>query len=349
VWLLAAWSTYVQGVLNCPPLPVRVPANVTDLRPNNIKVVMSLGDSVTAGFGIEGAEGGINEYRGLSFSIGGDPNATTLANFLRYYSPDIQGFSLGSHEVEYCHGVLCLPTEYHPEQDVLNAAQSGAIVANLPTHQMDYLLKELKANPAINMKEDWKLLTIFIGANDLCSSCLNKTYLEPDEYAKHLFDTLERVRMNIPRVFVQLAEIFNISQIYDLSLKTDYCIDVHRVFTFECKCIFDKKANDTRQEVDEYAQQYNARARTLAAYYQGLRYPEFTVVAQPFGRNTMLKDQSTDLLSTLDCFHPSLVAQKVMAIALWNNLLTPAADKKGVMNVTVTPLCPTPETLLYTY
>lgn len=69
--------------------------------------------------------------------------------------------------------------QYRPAEDVLNAAQSGAMVMNLYTHEFNYLLKMLKSNPNINMEEDWKLLTIFIGANDLCGSCDNNTFLHP--------------------------------------------------------------------------------------------------------------------------------------------------------------------------
>jgi hypothetical protein len=53
------------------------------------------------------------------------------------------------------------------------------MVSDLVTHELDYLLGQLKANPNINMKEDWKLLTLFIGANDLCSACTNQSYLQP--------------------------------------------------------------------------------------------------------------------------------------------------------------------------
>jgi phospholipase B1 len=350
VCLLATCSSKAQGVLNCPSLPVHVPTNVTDLHPNNIKVVMTLGDSITAGFGIQGAKGGLNEFRGLSWDIGGDSNATTLANFLRYYNPSIQGFSLGSHIVELCYGPLCPPFQYHPALDVLDAAQSGAMVADLVSHELDYLIKQVKANPMINLKEDWKLLTILIGANDLCASCtLVKEFLDPAEFEKHLSETLEGIRTNIPRVFVQLVEVFNLSQVYDLSLKTKACANIHRDLFIECDCIFGPDASKTRQLVDEYGQQYNARSRALAAYYQALGDPSFTVVAQPFGRNTMLKNFPTDILSTLDCFHPSLIAHQGMAIALWNNLLTPAALKKTSMNLTDTPLCPTANTKLYTY
>lgn len=117
---------------------------------------------------------------------------------------------------------------------MLDAAQSGAMVENLVTHELDYLISSIKSNSAINLTEDWKLLTILIGANDLCASCtFAKEYLSPgtyffllsyffllikignvDEFETHLSNVLEGVRKNIPRVFVQLVEIFNISQVY---------------------------------------------------------------------------------------------------------------------------------------
>eukprot|EP00026_Physarum_polycephalum_P011428 Phypoly_transcript_11654.p1 GENE.Phypoly_transcript_11654~~Phypoly_transcript_11654.p1 ORF type:complete len:337 (+),score=40.66 Phypoly_transcript_11654:93-1103(+) len=324
--LLCATS---QAVFDCPSLPPHVPANVNDLHPNDIKVVMALGDSITA-FGIMGTQGRMNEFRGLSWSIGGDQNATTFANFLRYYSPDIQGFSLGEHGAEICYGILCPPFQYHPLLDVLDAAQSGAMVSDLVTHEMDYLITTLKGNSAINFEEDWKVLSILIGANDLCASCtfLDKKFLDPDEFEAHLSSVLENVRKNIPRVFVNLVEMFNISQVYDLSLKTKRCAEIHRDLFIECDCIFGPQANKTRSVVDMYVQEYNARSRGLAAYYQAFGDPNFTVVAQPFASNTALRDQPTDILSTLDCFHPSLIAHEALATALWNNMLTPAASKK---------------------
>jgi phospholipase B1 len=312
---------------------------------------MALGDSITAGFGIMGTQGDLNEFRGLSWAIGGDPNATTLATFLRYYTPNIQGASLGEHIVELCYGALCPPFQYRPAEDVLDAAQSGAMVTDLVSHELNYLIKSVKANPKINFDEDWKVLTLLIGANDLCASCtfLEKKYLDPDEFEKHLSAVLEGIRTNIPRVFVNVVEMFNLSQVYDLSLKTPRCADIHRDLFIECDCIFGPEATKNRILVDTYVQEYNARSRGLAAYYQALGDPQFTVVAQPFASNTALKDQPPEILSTLDCFHPSLIAHEALATALWNNMLTPAAQKKTVMNITDTPICPTADTLLYTY
>ena len=34
---------------------------------------MAIGDSITAAFGLEGIEGGLDEFRGQSWSVGGDP------------------------------------------------------------------------------------------------------------------------------------------------------------------------------------------------------------------------------------------------------------------------------------
>ena len=49
----------------------REPWSIHQLHINDIGVVMALGDSITAGFN-KGTAGTLNEYRGRSWSIGGD-------------------------------------------------------------------------------------------------------------------------------------------------------------------------------------------------------------------------------------------------------------------------------------
>lgn len=51
----------------------------------------------------------------------------------------------------------------------------------------------------------------------------------------------------------------------------------------------------------------------------------------------------------MDCFHPSLLAHEHMAKALWNNMLTPAAQKKHYFDYTEPFVCPNTSSLLYTY
>jgi phospholipase B1 len=347
--LLLLLVVNAEGKLNCTVLPPHTPKDINDLRPNNIKVVMALGDSITAAFGVMGNAGKMDEFRGKSWCIGGDDGALTVPNFLSTWVPDVQGAAKGQHVVEYCTGGFCPNFQYHPDVDKLDAAQSGGMIVNLPQHEMDYLLKQVYNNPAIDIANDWKLLTILIGANDICGCCeINASYTGPDAFEKYLTDTLERVRSTLPRTFVNLILGFNLSEVYNLGRKSLYCEAHQRVFSFECGCIFDKNATSTRTEVDVVTQQYNARIFKIADYYKNQKYSDFAVVIQPFLYKTDASKLPLEFLSTLDCFHPSLFAHEHMAVGLWNNMLTPAAQKKQNLDINDVPLCPTADTLLYT-
>lgn len=63
--------------------------------------------SITAGFAAKGVQGptivnldNLDEDRGVSFAMGGDPGAVTLATLMKYYQPNLHGASLGEHLVE---------------------------------------------------------------------------------------------------------------------------------------------------------------------------------------------------------------------------------------------------------
>lgn len=348
VLLFICLASRCYGQLNCPTLPLHTPTNISDLSPNNIKVIMTLGDSITAAFGVHGAGAGLQEARGQSWSIGFDAGAITMGNMLKYFSPNLVGGSLKSHLVELCYGPICPPFQYHPNEDVFNSAQSGAMVGDLVTHELDYLVKRVKENKQVNMKEDWKLLTLLIGANDLCASCtLAKGFLNPDDFEKHLMKVLTNVRSELPRTLVQIVEMFNLSQVYNLSMKSNVCKDIHRVGFIECECIFRPDGAKLRAEVDEHVQLYNARSRKVATHFQSLNDPQFTVITQPFARDTALATFPIEAISTLDCFHPSLTTHQAMAISLWNNMITPSAKKSTKLDLNEKPICPTPATRIY--
>jgi phospholipase B1 len=111
-------SKNVTDIKDCPVLTPRNdgPQSVHDLRMDDIKVVGALGDSITAGFGIMGFDTTIdpiiaalnsyNEYRGLSYSIGGDEDAFTIPNYVKHYQSNVTGYSVGKHIVEYCNGKI---------------------------------------------------------------------------------------------------------------------------------------------------------------------------------------------------------------------------------------------------
>ena len=138
------------------------PASVNFLRPSDIDVVAAIGDSITAGFGAQSTSllNLAGEWRGLSWSIGGQEafdSVQTVPNLLKFFNPDVYGFSTGKGQ----------PTS---DVAVLNRAVSGAIAQDLPA-QVDELVAMLKADPNIDFLESWKLITVWIGRGPSTLSC----------------------------------------------------------------------------------------------------------------------------------------------------------------------------------
>ena len=50
-----------------------------------------------------------------------------------------------------------------------------------------------------------------------------------------------------------------------------------------------------------------------------------------------------------DCFHPSVKGHEAFAKVIWNNMLTPGAKKSTTFDHKAPYICPTSDTLLYTY
>lgn len=67
------------------------------------------------------------EYRGVSYAIGGDEGSITIPRILQRYTKP-HGQSLGSHPPLMCPHASC----QHLPEDALNAATSGAVSLNLP-------------------------------------------------------------------------------------------------------------------------------------------------------------------------------------------------------------------------
>lgn len=100
---------------------------------------------------------------------------------------------------------ICPDGQYRPSVDVLNAAQSGARSLNLD-HEIDYIIDELedlyKSGSA--QPTDWKLVTVFIGSNDICHSCTEMTSLPP-AFSVNVLAAIERLRTTMTNVLVQIG------------------------------------------------------------------------------------------------------------------------------------------------
>ena len=74
------------------------PSSVHQLRPNDVKVIAAMGDSVTAALGANARTilGLLIEFRGRSWSEGGQDSlekVVTLPNILKKFNPQLYGYS----------------------------------------------------------------------------------------------------------------------------------------------------------------------------------------------------------------------------------------------------------------
>jgi hypothetical protein len=81
--------------------------------------------------------------------------------------------------------------------------------------------------PYHKYKKEWKLATVFVGANNLCDACSDGDKLpavaDPENYAAALKDALIDLRDSIGPTFVNLVGIFDVSLVYELSRGYPYC------------------------------------------------------------------------------------------------------------------------------
>jgi hypothetical protein len=80
---------------------------------------------------------------------------------------------------------------------------------------------------------------------------------------------------------------------------------------------------------------------SLLYLVQGIRFEisSFAVILHPFNEDLIIP--SEHYLSSLDCFHPSTLAHKNFAIATWNSLFVPFANKTNSWDFKTPVYCPT--------
>lgn len=301
-----------------------VPTSVHRLRPADIKVVAALGDSITTGFGAK-AKNLLQlgtEYRGVSWSIGGDKTldtVTTLPNILKKFNPDLKGMSKGQGTA----------------QTKFNVAVSGAKIAGIPG-QVRRLIEAMKSDTSVDFENDWKLVTLFIGGNDLCSYCNDRATLSPQNYSHHLKTSLDILYNEVPRVMVNILEILQIEGLRRINRDSLGCSVIQQ---FVCTC-FLSPSDDSPElaEIKRINQELQIETEKLA---YGGRYDgreDFAVVIQPFFKNTIVPlnadGRPDDTYFSEDCFHFNERGHSNMASALWNNMLEPVGKKQTYNNFT---------------
>ncbi|KAI8896079.1 hypothetical protein BC833DRAFT_630742 [Globomyces pollinis-pini] len=342
----------VQNINTCPPLPKRAskPTSVHDVRIDDIKVVAAIGDSITAGFGAAGSRGPLSlknlyEQRGLSWSMGSDAGTVSIANFIKNYNPNVIGGSVGEHIVNVCYGPLCPPFQYKPDLDRFNAARSGALAANLPD-EVDWLVKQMKNNPNVDMANDYKLINLFIGSNDVCLGCqpvLKDFVLTGDQFESTMRDVLFKIQWNIPKAIVNIHQQFDVAQVYDLTRFEPKCIAIRAAsLGLLCPCAFQPLfADRNRRAMKELAAEYNRRLEKIQKDFLANKNDNFMYVLNPSFRDVNLKQWDMSYISDIDCFHPSTKTHQLMAVSSWNNLFVPFEQRATSVAPNIKTYCPT--------
>lgn len=315
--------------------PSRKTITAHNLSPFDIKVIAAMGDSVTAGTGIKANTviGLLIQNRGLSWSVGGDGTIAeheTLANIIKKYNPEVTGYSTGEGPVWFANARL-------------NVAEPGDKSENMPG-QADSLISKMKADKSFDFENDWKLVTIFIGGNDLCDYCDDTNTFSPENYVKNVQTALDKLHAEVPKVFVNLVEVLNIANVNELNQNL-VCNTLH---LFLCRCGAYPWNDEERQLMLEAVDKYQ---QGLVNLIESGRYDtreDFTVVIQPFFEKTPIPKKpdngETDLsFFSPDCFHLSLKGHEAAADALWNNMIEPVGKKRTTWTPDEPVECPDPE------
>ncbi|NWV05930.1 PLB1 Phospholipase, partial [Ptilonorhynchus violaceus] len=321
--------------LSCPEQTAssRVPTSVHKLRPADIKVIGALGDSLTTAVGAKVLDPQ-TDWKGLSWSIGGDETLeiqATLPNILKKFNPNLFGFSTGSSK----------------ETAGFNVAERNATASDMPA-QARALVELMRSSSKINFKEDWKLITVLVGGSDLCQYCLDKETYSVQKYVKHLQDTLDIFYEELPRVFINMVEMLELSGLRQIAASSSECALTAKK---ACPCFLNPEENSSElEEIKRVNRDFQAEALWLINSGRYEKREDFAVVLQPFFRNTLLPLDSTrkpDLsFFAADCFHFSVRGYAEMAMALWNNMLEPVGEKQTYNNFTHDRSklkCPNPE------
>ncbi|XP_041366930.1 phospholipase B1, membrane-associated-like [Gigantopelta aegis] len=308
----------------------RPAVSVHGLHPGDVKVVAAMGDSLTAGNGIDADNiiGDLVEYRGLSWSIGGDgtldSGILTFPNILKKFGNGLFGYSLNTGA-------------RNSADSRFNFADPGDTSHDMPG-QARMLVDKLKSDVNIDYHNDWKVITLFVGGNDMCDACHDKVKFSAASYGGNIQSALDILHREVPKAFVNVAQIFDIAPVAALSTGF-FCSFVHALV---CDCGNDKANAGWLKQL---SREYQAEIDRIVGSGRYDTRDDFTVVVQPFFRNTEPPPEggSGDIDMTYfspDCFHFSGKGHGAAALSLWNNMLETVGHKQNEWHLNQPFHCP---------
>lgn len=182
------------------------PSSVHKLRAGDIDVIGAMGDSLTSANGAFATNllQSVTEDRAVSWSGGGNSNwqiFLTLPNLLKAYNPHLIGYSSSASGNSYS----------FEDAAQFNVAEPGSLVDDA-VRQAKMLVKRMKSDRRVDIKNDWKLITIMTGSNDFCMDICMKANNSGSSIAsivakaqQHLITSLRILKKNLPRTLINLV------------------------------------------------------------------------------------------------------------------------------------------------
>ncbi|XP_029600305.1 phospholipase B1, membrane-associated [Salmo trutta] len=320
-------ATTIHPVFHCPdmsPSPT-VPTSVELVKAADIKVIAALGDSLTTAIAANGSTilSVPVEYRHVSWSIGGYgtyQDVITLANIFKLFNPEL----LGPAPLWTLHGY---PTSIN--KTGFNFAVTGHNTLNV-SDQTRHMIDTFRSYPGLNYKEDWKLVTVLIGMNDICDYCKNKTLFSADNFIYYMTEMLDTMMNEVPRMIVNIVQILPMEALREVQRPSIGC-ELQKRF---CSCLVLPEDNSTDlKELIELNFEFQWRLEKLLESDRFFK-EDFAVVLQPYLQNIQpprLPDGKIDLsFFTADCFHFRVKGHEELAKGLWNNMFQPEGHKELV-------------------
>lgn len=104
-------------------------------------------------------------------------------------------------------------------------------------HQARNLVKRMRSDSNVNMKNHWKLVTYMVGGNDFClDMCYYDNQEKVLEKARNsLIQALRILRENVPRTLVNVVLPPDVTILTRFTNKPNECKTLHYI---ECPCFF---------------------------------------------------------------------------------------------------------------
>jgi len=221
-------------------------------------------------------------------------------------------------------------------------AQPGARADDLP-RQAREIIARMQSHSEVDFQNDWKMVMIFIGGNDICGYCGNHEGHSPQLFGDNIKQAIQIFYDQVPRVIVSMVSMFHFEMLRQIDSGQIFCSALH---VSECGCEANK--NFTNAEIAQVCVDYQAAQMQLQTSGVFDQRDDFTLVIQTFMNEVTeppMKDGHPDLsFFAPDCFHFSQYGHAVGAVWAWNNALEPVGMKNLKANLSTTPplACPDP-------